>query len=294
MGHLTITKKPMLIPPLSRRRFLKATTSLSGTLVLTTSGASRAFARLPSVKLGQIAPFTGSAAEFGEFYRDAVSLGVEQINEAAEEVFGGPIISEHIAEDDGTLPTQAIESARKLVEVDGVVAIIGGWSSGVTVATATSVTIPAGVLQIANGSTSPLLSVLPEDEDHDLLFRTTSSDALQGVVAAQLANGEIIPDYRASTAATIFVDNFYGRGLSGAFARSFELRGGRVLAEVPHPEETQATYRAQLSEALKNKPSLLLAVSYPLHTVALLKEARDVFGMTNWQFVDGNRSNSGA
>jgi branched-chain amino acid transport system substrate-binding protein len=31
-------------------------------------------------------------------------------------------------------------------------------------------------------------------------------------------------------------------------------------------------------------------VSYPLHTAAFLKEARDVFGMTNWQFVDGNKS----
>jgi ABC-type branched-subunit amino acid transport system substrate-binding protein len=233
---------------------------------------------------------TGSAAEFGPFYRDGARLAIDQINEAAREVFGQKLISQHIAEDTNTLPTPAIEAARKLVEADGVSAIIGAWSSGVTVATATSVSIPNGVLQISNGSTSPLITVLPEDAESDLLFRTTSSDALQGVVAAQLAAGEIMDDYKNKTAATIFVNNPYGQGLSNAFARSFQLRGGTVHAQVPHPEEVQPTYKSQLAVALKDDPDILVCCSYPGHTATFLKESRDVFGFTNWQFVDGNKS----
>ncbi len=276
---------------ISRRRFLTGVGAAGGLVALGSALPFRAYGQgVPSIKLGQIAPFTGSAAEFGPFYKDAVTLGVEQINKAAQEVFGGPIIAGHIAEDTNTLPTPAIESARKLVEADGVAAIIGGWSSGVTVATATSVSIPAGVLQISNGSTSPLISVLPEDRDADLLFRTTSSDALQGVVAAQLAAGEIFKEYKFRTASTLFVNNPYGQGLSNAFARSFQLRGGTVFAQVPHPEEVQPTYKAQLAVALKDKPDLLVAVSYPGHTATYLREARDVFGFTEWQFVDGNKS----
>jgi len=282
--------KRIITSAISRRRFVEGVSLAGGAMVLTSTFVPRAFGQVPSVKLGQIAPFTGSAAEFGEFYRDAAILGMEHINAAAEEVFGGPIIAEHIAEDTNTLPTPAIESARKLVEADGVVAIIGGWSSGVTVATATSVSIPAGVLQISNGSTSPLISVLPEDRDTDLLFRTTSSDALQGVVAAQLAAGEIFDDYKFKTASTLFVNNPYGQGLSNAFSRSFQLRGGTVHAQVPHPEEVQPTYRAQLASALQNDPDILVAVSYPAHTATYLKESRDVFGFTTWQFVDGNKS----
>ena len=44
--------------------------------------------------------------------------------------------------------------------------------------------------QLGNGTTSPLVSVLPEDQDADLLFRTSPSDLLQGVVAAEAIAGE--------------------------------------------------------------------------------------------------------
>ncbi|MCS4505504.1 hypothetical protein KBTX_02084 [wastewater metagenome] len=244
----------------------------------------------PAIKVGQLAPFTGAGAEFGEFYRDGAALGVEHINAATKEVMGGPVIAEHLSEDTNTLPTPAIEAARKLVEVEGVPAIIGGWSSGVTVAVATSVTIPAEVLQISNGSTSPLITVLPEDRDADMLFRTTASDALQGVVAAQLARGEIFDDYSFDSASTIFVNNPYGQGLSNAFARAFQKRGGTINAQVPHPEEPQPTYTSQLAQAFQGDPELLFAASYPGHSATFLQEARDIFDSTSWQFVDGNRS----
>lgn len=244
----------------------------------------------PTINIGQIAPFTGSAAEFGAFYEDGAQLAVKQINTAAEEVFGGPIIDNLVTADSATLPTPAIEGARKLVQVNGVPAIIGGWSSGVTTAVAESVTIPSGVLQVANGATSPLLSVLPSDDKADLLFRTTSPDTFQGIVAAQLANGEIIDDYKSKTASTIYINNPYGQGLSNSFADSFKERGGKILNQVPHPEEVQPTYRSQLSAALKEDPDLLVVVSYPGHTSVVLKEARDFFDMDNYQFVDGNKS----
>ena len=262
----------------------------AGLTALALGLATAAVAQPPSITLGQIAPFTGAGAEFGEYYRDGAALGVRHINAATEEVLGGAIIGNHIAEDSATLPSPAIEAARGLVEVHGVPAIIGGWSSGVTVAVATSVTIPSEVLQISNGSTSPLISVLPEDRDADLLFRTTASDALQGVVAAQLVAGEIIDDYRFESASTIFINNPYGQGLSNAFVRSFELRGGVVHAEVPHPEEVQPTYTSQIAAALRDEPDLLFAASYPAHTATFLAEARDLFDPVAWQFVDGNRA----
>lgn len=284
-----MTKRP-LSTRFDRRRFLQSTAAAGGSFALASAIPLRARAQVPSFNLGQIAPFTGSAAEFGEFYRDGVRLAVDQVNAAAEEVLGSPVISEHIAEDTNTLPTPAIDSARKLVEANGVPAIVGGWSSGVTVATAVSVSIPSGVLQVANGATSPLISVLPEDRDADLLFRTTAPDTFQGVVLAQLVNGEIIDGHKFKSAATLFVNNPYGQGLSNAFARSFQLRGGTVTAQVPHPEEVQPTYTSQLALALKDDPDILVCVSYPGHTATYLKECRDIFGFTNWAFVDANRS----
>lgn len=277
-------------PSISRRRFLQTSALAGGVLAVGGGRSVRVLAAPPTIAVGQIAPMTGSAAEFGPFYRDAAHLAIEHVNEAARQVFGGPIVSKIVSEDTNTLPTPAIESARKLVNADNVSAIIGAWSSGVTTATATSVSIPNGVLQISNGSTSPLISVLPEDEGKDLLFRTTSPDTLQGVVDAQLAAGEIMSDYKFKTASTIFVNNPYGQGLSNAFARSFQLRGGVVHAQVPHPEEVQPTYKSQLAVALKDDPDLLFCASYPGHTATFLKECRDTFDFTSWLFVDGNKS----
>lgn len=274
----------------SRRRFLQTTAAAGGLLAVSGTASMRVLAAPPTFTLGQIAPMTGSAAEFGPFYRDAAQLAVDHVNAAAREVFGGPLISQLVTEDTNTLPTPAIESARKLVQADGVPAMVGAWSSGVTVATATSVSLPNGVLQISNGSTSPLISVLPEDDQADLLFRTTAPDTLQGVVDAQIAAGEIFDDFSNKTASTIFINNPYGQGLSNAFARSFQLRGGTVHAQVPHPEEVQPTYNSQLAVALQNDPDLLFCASYPGHTATFLREARDVFNHTNWLFVDGNKS----
>lgn len=278
--------------PGARLRGMRASAILGGCALgaALATGAASAQDAPPAISVGQIAPFTGAGAEFGEFYRDGAALGVDHINAATEEALGGPVIGEHLSEDTNTLPTPAIEAARQLVEVEGVPAIIGGWSSGVTVAVSTSVTIPNEVLQISNGSTSPLISVLPEDREADMLFRTTASDALQGVVAAQLARGEIFDDYSVESASTIFINNPYGQGLSNAFARSFQARGGTVLAQVPHPEESQPTYTSQLAQAYQGEPEMLFAASYPGHSATFLQEARDIFEHTHWQFVDGNRS----
>jgi branched-chain amino acid transport system substrate-binding protein len=144
------------------------------------------------------------------------------------------------------------------------------------------------VPQISPASTSQLLTVEPDD---DFLFRTTASDALQGVVLAMLAAGEIKEaPVKYKTAATLYVNNPYGYGLSIRFAKSFENRGGQVLAQVPHPEEVQPSYDAELRKALEGKPDVLVAISYPGHANVYLKEAVEKFGYKSFLFVDGTRS----
>ncbi len=277
----------------SRRQFLLSAGAAGG--VITLGGMlplhqALAAGKPPAINLGHVNPMTGSAAEFGPYYRDAVKLAITHINTAAAEVFGGPLIANHVSVDSATLPTTGVQAARQMVDTQHTPAVICCWSSGVTVAVATSVTIPSSVLQIGNGTTSPLVTVLPADEKADLLFRTSPSDAMQGIVAAQFINGEFDPSYKFKKVSTIYINNPYGQGLSNAFAAAFKKRGGTVLAEVAHPEEVQPTYKSMLSQALKDKPDLLLVVSYPAHTIAICKESRDTFNFTNWQFVDGNSS----
>ncbi|GAF93257.1 unnamed protein product, partial [marine sediment metagenome] len=67
---------------------------------------------------------------------------------------------------------------------------------------------------------SPALTVLDDD---DLLFRTTVSDAAQGVILARLAR-----ELGFDTASALYVNNAYGQGLAEAFEAAFEAEGGTV------------------------------------------------------------------
>ena len=240
------------------------------------------------VTVGTIFPYTGGGAEWGPVLRNTAELAAQQLNEAAQEVFGGPII-ELVFEDSATNPTIGVERARKLVDVDAVPVVIGTWSSGVATAIAESVTMPNGILHVVPIATSPLITVLPSDTD-DLLFRTIGSDAQQGVVAAQLARGEIVDGVSYDTASIIFVNNPYGQGLADTFVNSFEARGGTVLNSIAVPEEPQPTYTAQIEQALEGDPDVLLPIVYPSQGSVMLAEMRDTYEFTEWQFMDAMRA----
>lgn len=257
-------------------------------LLILALATSSAFAQdAPDVvPIGTLFDYSGALAEFGPAHQNATELALSQINAAAEAVFGGPIM-ELIHEDSATSPSTGVDRARFLVDVEGVPGIIGSLASGVSINVLESVTAPSQVVQISPASTSPLLSIL---EDDGYFFRTTSSDALQGVVAAQLAVGEIIDGYQFSTAATIYENSPYGQGLSNAFTAAFEARGGTVTAEVAHPTEPQPTYVSQIEEVLAGDPEIVIAIGYPGQATVYLAEMRDIFDYTSWQFVDGTQS----
>lgn len=247
-----------------------------------------ASAQAPQVaKVGSLLSFTGALAEFGPAIQNGVDLAAKELNEASTEVFGGAIM-EIVREDSATNPSVGVDRARKLINTDGVVAIIGALSSGVTVSIAESVAIPSNVIMISPASTSPLVAMLPDDGDY--IYRTVASDALQGVVGAQLARGEIVDGHSFDSASIFYVNNPYGQGLADAFEAAFVARGGTILAKVAHPDEPQPTYSAQLQQLLQGDPGVVLAASYPGQATVYMQEARDLFDFTNWQFTDGTKS----
>lgn len=246
-----------------------------------------AMAQPPVSKVGTLMAYTGALAEYGPAINNGAMLAADQLNAAATTVLGGPIM-EIVTEDSATNPSIGVDRARKLINTDGVIAIVGALSSGVTVAVAESVTIPSQVVQISPASTSPLVAMLPDAED--FIYRSVSSDALQGVVLAQLARGEIVAGVSFDRAAVLYVNNPYGQGLSEAFAAAFTARGGTITATVGHPEEPQPTYASILDQLLAGDPQVVIAASYPGNATVFMQEARDLYGFTNWLLTDGTKS----
>jgi branched-chain amino acid transport system substrate-binding protein len=230
------------------------------------------------LKLGLLDAFTGDLSDFGVAHENSARLAIEEIN-AAGGVLGEPI--ELDTGDTATDPSQGVSEAIRLINVEGVHAIIGALASGVTVPVAETVTGPNSILQISQASTSPALTIA---NDNDFLFRTTISDAAQGVVLADLAQ-----ELGLSSVCTMYINNEYGQGLSEIFAENFEAAGGTVTAQVPHESE-QATYASELSECTAEGPDALAALAYPESAGVFLREAVEAGDVEVFLFCDGTKS----
>ncbi|MBW1711376.1 MAG: ABC transporter substrate-binding protein, partial [Deltaproteobacteria bacterium] len=229
------------------------------------------------IKVGTLLANTGPLKEYGPAIQKGAILAAKQMAAAGLKV-------KLIHEDSETNAIPATNAARKLVEIDKVVAIIGALSSGVTQPVAESITCPKNIIMISPASTSPLLTVLPADQGKDFLFRTCPSDSLQGVVSGKFAAGQF------KTVSVLYVNNAYGQGLAETFKSSFEKWGGKVPAMVPHDEKAAESYTAELKKLLAGKPEALAAFSYPQHAKLYIKESIEFFKFKNWYFCDGTKS----
>src|SRR6218665_1582729 len=110
--------------------------------------------------IGVVVPMTGPAGQYGQTAAKAIQMAFRDLNQAGG-VIGCPLHTE-IRDDQsprsvslGAAPPHAqpqgsvgVDAARQLVDIRHVPAIIGSIISSVTLPMLTSVTVPAGVVQI--------------------------------------------------------------------------------------------------------------------------------------------------
>jgi len=129
-----------------------------------------------TIKIGYIGPLTGEAASFGVDILNGAKLAVDEIN--ADGGIDGRQIK-LIAEDGRCTGTDAASAAQKLINVDKVVAIVGGQCSGETLAAA-PIAEAAEVVMVSSVSSSPDVTTAG-----DFIFRVYPSDALKTKVMAK-------------------------------------------------------------------------------------------------------------
>ncbi len=227
-----------------------------------------------TLKVGVLFDHSGPLGEFGRTGDDGVRLALDHF-EAAAGVTVGAITM--ISADAATDVETAVREARRLVEEEGVHAIIGPLGSSAVLAVARQVTIPAGIPLISPTATTPELTTL---DDHGLVFRNTASDAAQAPVLARLAASE---GYR--HLGVLYRDDAFGKGLSDAFARDFE---GKVSLEPVFSVKT--SYREQLERMAAEGAEALVAMTHGSETGVYLREALDLGLFDRFLFVDATPS----
>ena len=169
--------------------------------------------------VGAILPRTGVAAELGQSMTDALTLAMNEINEAGG-IRGTPI--RLLVRDEGDNETTAALAMRELLQLD-VDAIVGPTSSTNTLATLGSA-VDAGILTCSPTASAMALDSFP---DGGLLIRTIASDSLQAEALAAA-----VESTGTSSTVVVYVDDGYGRPFAEATRVATLAEGTAVLAMV--------------------------------------------------------------
>ncbi len=245
--------------------------SLATATAIALALAAPVAAQALEVKIGAIVPMTGDLQAYGETTLNGVRLAEKEINAA-----GGSVSV--VVGDTQTAPQSGVDAAQKLVSVEKVSGMVGALSSGVTIPIAQSVSAVVGVPQISGASTSPVITTL---EDNDFLFRTVPSDAGQGVALAQVTKERGI-----DTAAIMYVNNDYGKGLADSFQAAFEAMGGSITQSVGF-EKNLASYRGELKNAADGDAEHLVLIAYPESGQTILRQSLEGGVFSKFIFTDG-------
>ncbi|WP_422935933.1 ABC transporter substrate-binding protein [Sinomonas sp. P47F7] len=229
------------------------------------------------LKIGSLLPQTGALAFLGPPEIAGVNLAVKQVNDAGG-VLGHPI--EVIHRDSGDTTTDiATQSVTNLLG-QGVSAIVGAASSGVTKTVINQIT-GAGVVQFSPANTSPDFSTWPA---HGLYWRTAPSDVLQGRVL-----GNYMASCGAQTLGMIVLNDSYGTGLRDNVKKAFVAAGGKVVDEELF-NEGDSQFSSQVDKVVAAKPDAIAVISFDQAKQIIPLLAGKGVKPTQMFFVDGNTS----
>ena len=246
-----------------------------------------AMAQTPDCKhtVGMVVSLTGAAGRFGQAAAKSVELAFRDLNAAAgaQGIAGCQLAFDlRDAQSQGSV---AVDQARQLVDLKKVPAIIGGIISSVSIPIVTSVTAPAGVVQISPASTSPTLTRMGnEGQTKGWFFRTITSDALQGTAAAKYAM-----DQGLRQVAIINVNNDFGVNMLAEFRKAYEALGGKIASATPY-NPAQASYAPEVTKALQGDPPALYLIGYPGDATTILRTWIQQGGPQRFLLNDGLNS----
>ncbi|TAL83172.1 MAG: amino acid ABC transporter substrate-binding protein [Candidimonas sp.] len=232
--------------------------------------------------IGSVMSLTGSLGVLGQQIAKGAQLAIADLNAA-----GGvnTCTLQLSLLDDQTRASVGVDAAKKLVDIQHVSAIVGALSSGVSAAILTSVAAPGKVVLISPSSTSPTFTTLAkEGKTGGYWFRTTPSDALQGVAMAKVAL-----DAGFKKVAVLYLNNAYGQGLNSEFVNAYAKLGGKVTQSVVY-NPSQPSYRSEVNKALSPAPDALFLIGYPGDGTTIAREWISAGGAQKFLLPDGLES----
>lgn len=226
-----------------------------------------------TIKLGMLAPMSGSESAFGSYMENGAQLAVNELN-AAGGVLGKQV--ELLVEDDGCDATMSVAAANKLVTA-GITASVGGYCSGAT--------LP--VLPIFDEAQIPM--VIPAANSNKLVDEALPGVFLINGTGTQQAQTAVAYAKKigATTVAAIDDATAYSADLAATFTTLAEEAGLEVtMTATVTPGEND--YSAVATELASKQPALAYWTGYYQEGGLIVRQATDAGFKGTFMVADGS------
>ncbi len=211
------------------------------------------------IKVGIMAPTTGSEATYGKDMENAISLAVAEIN-AKGGLLGKKVVT--TTGDDACDPQQGASAASKLVS-ESVVAVVGGYCSGSTLPTL-KIYGDAGIPIIITAANSSKLS----GANPGNAFQINSTGADQAITAVNL-----FKEKKVKKLAIVDQGDGYSADLAALTAKKWKEMGNEVVAvEVINKGEQDDS--ALVTRLNSKAPDAVFWTAYYADGALLIKQLR--------------------
>ena len=227
------------------------------------------------VKIGNVAPLTGSNAHLGKDLENGARLAVEEANAKGVKIAGKPVKFELVGEDDQADPKTATTVAQRLMDA-GVKGVVGHLNSGASIP-ASRIYSQAGVPMISPASTSPKLT----QQGYKGVFRTIGNDIQQGSVMGRFAATKL-----GKKVAIIDDRTAYGQGLADEVEKGVKAAGGQVVSR-EFTTDKATDFLAILTKIKAHNPDVVVFGGMDAQGGPMLKQLKQLGITAKWITGDG-------
>jgi branched-chain amino acid transport system substrate-binding protein len=211
-----------------------------------------------NLRIGDVAAFTGPLSAFGPSFYKAAQMAVAQARTAAKKA-GVQLNITLRSGDEGTGPQAAVSAARDLA-AGGMDCLLGGTSTGNSIAMAQAVTIPGRITQIAPTASSSLWTPLHKSSG-GRTFRAVPVDVFQVTVLAHFMARQL-KGAKGKLVSVAGRNDSYGQPATENFIKAWKKLGGRVAGPLLY-DPNATSYDSEAAKIVAGNPVAIVVEDFP-------------------------------
>ncbi len=225
------------------------------------------------IKIGVLLPLTGSQANFGEMEKNSYEMVREKVN-ANGGIKGHQL--EFVYEDDTGKPDVGRSGAEKLINVDKVPLIAGGYSSSVTFAACAVAQQNRIPFLVNTGSVDKItepdaFNLTTNDGDKFYIYRLNPAVSEYASGLESMLTQVVQP----SSVYILHENTAFGTEGAQSFSKTASKLNIKVL-DIKSYSAGSVDFKPLLENAKKAKPDMIYMISYVMDAALLMKQSREI------------------